>query len=254
LTVLAASRKAEIGIAVTWSDNGADISLTGAVPLDGPLRAKAAAFTQRGGIARLSWNGELIVQQHAPEQDFGGVRVVPPPGAFLQATAAGQDVLTKAVLRAVGPARQVVDLFAGCGTFSLPLASSAQVLAVEEAPDMLEALDAGWRQAKGLKQVTTEARDLFRRPLLPDELRRYQAIVIDPPRAGAEAQMIEIARSNVARIAAVSCNPASFARDAKILQGGGYRLDWIEVVDQFRWSAHVELVAQFTKDHIAPNA
>jgi 23S rRNA (uracil1939-C5)-methyltransferase len=247
LTVLAASRKAEIGIDVTWSNAGADISLSGVKPLDGPLRIEAAQFTAQHGIARLTWEGDLIAEQRAPVQMFGQTAVVPPAGAFLQATEAGQTGLQAAVLDAIGPARRVIDLFAGCGTFTLPIAENAQVHAVESSPEMLAALDAGWRQGQGLRRVSTEARDLFRRPLLPDELTKTDAIVIDPPRAGAEAQTVEIARSNIPRIAAVSCNPASFARDARILTDAGYVLTWIDVVDQFRWSAHVELAAQFTR-------
>ena len=115
---------------------------------------------------------------------------------------------------------------------------------------MVKALDQGWRQADGLKRVTTEARDLFRRPLLPDELKRFDAAVIDPPRAGAEAQVSELAQSQIGRIAFVSCNPVTFARDAKTLLSAGYRLEWVQVVDQFRWSTHVELAAAFKAPHI----
>lgn len=250
LTVMGASRKAEIAISVTWTAAGADIAVTGGKPLDGPFRAEAAGFTQRHHVARLVWDGDLIAEQNAPVQDFGGVAVVPPPGAFLQATQHGQEALTQAVQRAVGSARRVADLFAGCGTFSLPLAHKSEVHAVESEPDMLAAMDAGWRRMPGLKMLTTEARDLFRRPLLPEELRYFDVVVIDPPRAGAEAQVRQIAQSQIKRIAAVSCNPTSFARDAKILTDAGFALDWIEVVDQFRWSSHVELAAQFSKGHI----
>ena len=156
-----------------------------------------------------------------------------------------------AVRDAVGDARRIADLFAGCGTFTLPLAEGAEVHAVEGAAPMLAALDHGWRGAAGLKRVTTEARDLFRRPLLPDELARVDAVVIDPPRAGAEAQVAELAHAAVPVIAYVSCNPVTFARDARTLVAAGYRLDWVQVVDQFRWSAHVELVARFSRAHIA---
>jgi 23S rRNA (uracil1939-C5)-methyltransferase len=144
----------------------------------------------------------------------------------------------------------VVDLFAGAGTFALPLAKHAEVRAVEGEATMTRALDHGWREAAGLHRVTSETRDLFRRPLLPDELNRFAAVVIDPPRAGAEAQIAELARSSVRRIAHVSCNPATFARDAKTLIQAGYRLDWVQVVDQFRWSPHVELAGAFTKSDI----
>ena len=143
-------------------------------------------------------------------------------------------------------ATRVADLFAGCGTFSLPLAEHADVHAVEGNGAMLTALDKGWRMAEGLKRVTTEARDLFRRPLMPDELARFDAVVIDPPRAGAEAQVSELAKSRIPVIAFVSCNPVTFARDARLLVDAGWRLDWVQVVDQFRWSPHVELVARIS--------
>lgn len=252
LTVIGASRKAEIAIAVTWTEAGADIVVTGGKPLDGPLRIELAGFTQTHPVARLVWDDELIATQHPPRHDFDGIAIEPPPGAFLQATKAGEAALLDGVRHAVGPADKIVDLFAGCGTFSLPLARQAEVHAVESAPDMLQALDQGWRRAEGLKKVTTEARDLFRRPLLRDELRRYDAAVIDPPRAGAEAQCRLLAESDIGRIAFVSCNPVTFARDARILTDAGYILDWIQIVDQFRWSAHVELAAAFRRDHIEP--
>jgi 23S rRNA (uracil1939-C5)-methyltransferase len=173
--------------------------------------------------------------------------VVPPPGAFLQATTEGEAALLAAVREIVGAAKRVADLFAGCGTFALPLAETAEVHAVEGEKAMTAALDKGWREAQGLKRVTSEARDLFRRPLMPDELSRFDAVVIDPPRAGAEAQIAELAQAAVPVIAHVSCNPVSFARDARTLVDAGYRLDWVQVVDQFRWSVHTELVAQFSR-------
>jgi 23S rRNA (uracil1939-C5)-methyltransferase len=142
----------------------------------------------------------------------------------------------------------VADLFAGVGTFALPLSERAEVHAVEGDPAMVAALEKGWRGAEGLKRVSTEARDLFRRPLELDELRGFDGVVIDPPRAGAEAQTAVLAKSRVPVIAAVSCNPVTFARDARVLVAGGYRLDWVQVVDQFRWSSHVELVARFSRN------
>ena len=182
-----------------------------------------------------------------PVQTFGRARVVPPPGAFLQATAEGAAALTAAVRDTVGAARRVADLFAGCGTFSLPLAETAEIHAVEGDPPMLAALDAGWRATPGLKAVTTEARDLFRRPLTPGELDRFDAVVIDPPRAGAQAQAQALAAARTPVIAAVSCNPVTFARDAAILVAGGYRLEDLQVIDQFRWSGHVEIAAAFRR-------
>jgi 23S rRNA (uracil1939-C5)-methyltransferase len=152
-----------------------------------------------------------------------------------------------AVEEITAKASRIVDLFAGAGTFTLPLATCAEVHAVEGEAEMIAALDRGWREGKGLKRVTSEARDLFRRPLEPDELRKFDAAVIDPPRAGAEAQIATLAASEIKVIAMVSCNPVTFARDAVTLQKAGFTLDWVQVVDQFRWSAHVEVVGSFTR-------
>lgn len=184
----------------------------------------------------------------APMQRFGRALVAPPPGAFLQATPEGEAALLVTVRQALGNARRITDLFAGVGTFSLPLAEQAEVHAVEAEAAMMAALDKGWRLAEGLKRVSVQTRDLFRRPLEPDEFKGVDAVVIDPPRAGAEAQFETLARSGVPVIVAVSCNPATFARDAKLLISGGYRLDWVQGIDQFRWSSHVELVARFLFD------
>ena len=149
---------------------------------------------------------------------------------------------------ALGPQRRIVDLFAGVGTFALPLATEMEVHAVEGDRDMIAALELAARHAEGLRRVTTEARDLFRRPLEPDELKGFTGAVIDPPRAGAEAQTERLAQSSkIPVIAAVSCNPVTFARDARMLAAAGYVLDWVQVVDQFRWSTHVELVARFSR-------
>lgn len=249
LAVAGTSRKAALNVTVTESTEGLDVSVTGGKALDGPLRIALAALCETYRLARLTWDDELIGMRMPPAQVMGAARVVIPPGAFLQATQHGQDTLTKLVQEIVGDAKAVVDLFAGCGTFALPLAEKAEVLAVEGAPDMVAALDAGWRQARGLKKVAAVARDLFRRPLLPDELARFDAAVIDPPRAGAAAQIAELAKAQTPRIAHVSCNPQTFARDAATLINAGYVLDWVQPVDQFRWSAHVELVGAFRLTH-----
>lgn len=248
LTQLAGSRSAEVQYAMTQSAIGVDLSVAGAKPLDDDLWPQLAAFADRHNLARLTWNGELIVTRNPPAQTFGGVPVVPPAGAFLQATDAGQAALIDGVDRALAGAKRVADLFAGCGTFTFPLARRADVTAVESDVPALSALDAAWRKATDLHQIRAEKRDLFRRPLMPDELRHFDGVVIDPPRAGCEAQAIELAASTVPVIAAVSCNPVTFARDAAILVKCGYRLAWVQVVDQFRWSPHVEVVAQFIRD------
>ncbi|QIE46131.1 class I SAM-dependent RNA methyltransferase [Pseudohalocynthiibacter aestuariivivens] len=246
LALHCASRKGTLSVAACLSTGGLDLHVTGGKPLDGPLRIQLAQLAEAHDLARLSWEDETVTQREAPEQVFGAARVTPPPGAFLQATAEGEAALLADVIAATAGAQRIVDLFAGCGTFSLPLATGAQVHAVEGDAAMIAAIEAGWRKSSGLKQVSSEARDLFRRPLLPDELARFDAAVLDPPRAGAEAQVAELTRAQVPRIAYVSCNPVTFARDAATLVAAGYGLGQIRVVDQFRWSAHIELVADFT--------
>lgn len=235
---------------VTATLTGLDVAVSDGKPLDGPLRHGLAQICEGLKLARLSWDGEVVAMRAPPVIDFGMAQVSPPPGAFLQATEHGQGILTAAVLEITQGARRVIDLFAGCGTFSLPLAQFAEVHAVEGDAMMLASLDAGWRHGRGLKMLTTEARDLFRRPLMPDEMTKAQAIVLDPPRAGAETQIAELVKIKTAKIAYVSCNPLSFARDAARLVAAGYALDWVQVVDQFRWSTHVELAACFTSPHM----
>ncbi|WP_037314647.1 class I SAM-dependent RNA methyltransferase [Ruegeria halocynthiae] len=245
LALLGGSRKGVLAVTLTLSEGGLDVAVTGGKPLDGPLELTLGQATEQHGLARLSWDGEVIAMRQPPVQRFGLAGVVPPPGAFLQATKDGEQALLQAVLQATQGARRVADLFAGSGTFSLPLAQSAEVHAVEGEAAMTQALDQGWRRAQGLKRVTPEARDLFRRPLMPDELKSFDAVVLDPPRAGAEAQVAELAKALRPVIAYVSCNPVTFARDAKTLVNAGYTLEWVQVVDQFRWSSHTELAARF---------
>ncbi|WP_109313793.1 class I SAM-dependent RNA methyltransferase [Ruegeria sp. AU67] len=246
LAILGGSRKGVLAVTLTLSEAGLDVAVKGGKPLDGPLELALAQATEKHGLARLSWDGEVIAMRQPPVQRFGQANVVPPPGAFLQATKDGEQALLKAVSEAVGGSKRIVDLFAGSGTFSLPMAEGTEVHAVEGEAAMTQALDQGWRRAQGLKRITTEARDLFRRPLMPDELKSFDAVVIDPPRAGAEAQVTELAQALRPVIAYVSCNPVTFARDAKILVNAGYTLEWVQVVDQFRWSSHTELAARFT--------
>lgn len=246
LVSVGASRKAEMKLTVTTVLQGVDVAAVGGKPLDDSLRGILPEIAVRYGLIRLSWDGEIVCASEPPLVAFGSTRVSPPPGAFLQATLQGEQALQHAVLEAVGAPVKVADLFAGCGTFALPIARSGEVLAVEGAGDLLAALDVGWRKSPGLKRVETERRDLFRRPMLPEELTDFDAVVIDPPRAGAQAQTRELAKAQIPTIAFVSCNPVTFARDAKTLCDAGYAIDWMQVVDQFRWSSHVELVAKFT--------
>lgn len=248
VAALGASRKGEPKLAVTLTETGLDVTLEGTKPLDGPTRLAAAALAASAGLARLSWGGEPVAAPRTPVLTMGLARLTPPPGGFLQATREGEAALLAFVRQALGPARRVADLFAGAGTFALPLAETAEVHAVESDAPHLAALEAAWRGAGGrLKRITLERRDLFRRPLRPEELKRIDAAVFDPPRAGAAAQSEQLAKAPLARLAAVSCNPETFARDARTLIDGGWRLDRALPVDQFRWSPHVELAAAFSR-------
>ena len=245
LAVAGGSRKGELNVSVTLSDGGLDVAVRDGKPLDRNLEVALAQQAEALDLARLSWDGEVIAMRRAPGQIFGPARVVPPPGAFLQATPQGEAALLRAVMEITEGASKIADLFAGCGTFALPLARRAEVLAVEGDRAMIAALDRGWREAQGLKRVEGVTRDLFRNPLLRDEFKGIDAVVIDPPRAGAEAQVTELAEARVPVIAHVSCNPVTFARDAARLIAAGYAMGPVRVVDQFRWSSHVELVAGF---------
>ncbi|MEM7238696.1 MAG: class I SAM-dependent RNA methyltransferase [Pseudomonadota bacterium] len=248
LVMTGASRKGEIRLALTATSAGVDLSITDAKEMDGPGRALLAGAANRAGLARLSWNDDVAVTRRSPSTTFGRARVGIPAGGFLQATEEGQTALIAAVTEAVDGSAMVVDLYAGAGTFSLPLAASADIRAFEADPVAVDALDRAWRVTEGMRSVVAQRRNLVRRPLLPAEFSGVDAVVIDPPRAGARAQFEHLATSGVRRIASVSCNPATFARDARILIDGGYSLDWIQPVDQFRWAAHVELAAQFTRE------
>lgn len=245
LASLGGSRKGELSVLVTACHQGLDVRVTGGRPLDPTEEMQLAALARDHRCARIAWDDEVLTLRPA-EQVMGAARVVPPPGAFLQATPQGEAALLGAVTEIVGNAAFVIDLFAGCGTFALPLAQAARVHAVEGDRAMTVALDKGWRMAQGLRLVTTQVRDLFREPIIVEDLSRFDAAVIDPPRAGAEAQIRQLALARTPKIAHVSCNPVTFARDAATLVAAGYSLDWVQVVDQFRWSTHVELVASFT--------
>ena len=250
LVKIGGSRTQELSFTVTRSDAGSDVVADGGKPLDAALRMELARAVETFGFARLKWGDEVVALRANPIQQIGSARVVPPPGAFLQATDHGQERLVALVKEALGPQKKIVDLFAGCGTFALPLAEGAEIHAVEGDAEMMSALDKAARQTPGLKKVSVETRDLFRRPLELDEFKHVTGVVIDPPRAGAEAQIIPLSASRVPVIAMVSCNPATFARDAKSLIEGGYHLEWVSVVDQFRWSSHVELVGCFRLAHM----
>lgn len=241
-------KKRDIRISVNDTDTGLDIVLHAEGVDEFAILPELA---ERAGVlpdlARLSLNDMPVMCPRKPVMRFGAVSLTPPPGAFLQASGEGEVALTQLVLEALGEAGRIADLFAGCGTFSFPAAAHAQLVAVEGDAAMVEALDHAARHAQGIRKFKALRRDLFRSPLSSDELKPFDAVIFDPPRAGGVAQASEIARSTVQRVAAVSCAPATFARDARILIDGGFRLNWVAPVDQFRWSSHIELVAEFAR-------
>ncbi|CCV12389.1 class I SAM-dependent RNA methyltransferase [Mesorhizobium sp. STM 4661] len=232
---------------VTVTGSGLDVAAHESGKLGENQRRVASNFVIAEGLARLSVDGEIIVEPKKPVVLFGGVAVALPPGAFLQATEAAEQAMAGIVGLHLSRAKKVADLFAGCGSFALRLAAKSEVHAVEGDAPALAALDRASRFASGLKRVTSERRDLFRRPLTFKELNVFDGLVFDPPRAGAEDQSKQIARSDVPLVAAVSCNPVTLARDLRILIDGGYALKSVTPIDQFLWSPHVEAVALLEK-------
>lgn len=237
-----------LDIAVTAIEAGLDVDIRGHGPVSEIGRTGLIDAAARLDLARLSLHGDTIVERRPPAIVMGRARVVPPPASFLQATAAGEEALAGIALAACEGARRVADLFAGCGAFALRLAEAREVHAVDSDGPALAALDRAARHTPGLRRVTTEVRHLFQRPLLAPELERYDAIVMDPPRAGAEAQARQLAAARVATIVSISCDAGTFARDAATLAGAGYRLDSVNLVDQFKYSAHVEITGVFRRD------
>lgn len=234
-------------LAVTATASGLDIAASGSGTMGDRQRRSAADFAIAQKFARLSVDGEIVVEPRKPAVLFGDVAVNVPPGVFLQATQAAEGAMAALVQGHLVRARKVADLFSGCGSFALRLAGKAEVHAVESDAAALAALDNGFRFATGLRRVTSERRDLFRRPLTFKELNAFDGLVFDPPRVGAEDQSKQIARSDVPLVAAVSCNPVTLARDLAILLEGGYRLSTVVPIDQFLWSPHVEAVALLEK-------
>jgi 23S rRNA (uracil1939-C5)-methyltransferase len=242
-TVLRANETAELLATVT--DTGIDLALTLKRKREADLLMGLSALASALKLTRLSWNGEDVAIAATPSLRVGRFSVSLPPGAFLQPTKEGERWLQQLVLDAAKGARSVADLFAGCGTFTLALAEHHAVHAADSVGPQVDAVLAAARL--GRARVTGETRDLFRRPLLATELARFDAVVLDPPRPGAMAQVKTLAQSKVAKVLYVSCNAASFARDARTLADGGYRLERVHPVDQFLWSPHVELFAEFSR-------
>jgi len=234
-----------LDIQVTAADDGLDVDVRGSGPLSPARSAALARVAQQQRLVRLTRHGELVAQAAQPMLTVGRAQVPLPPGAFLQATQAGEDALARLVVEHAGKARRVADLFCGIGTFALRLAERARVTAADSDGAAIKALQSA--RGSGLKPIEAAQRDLFRRPLVAAELKGFDAVVFDPPRQGAEAQARELAKSEVPVVVGVSCDTTTFARDATLLVQGGYRLSRVTAVDQFRYSFHVEIVGKFEK-------
>jgi 23S rRNA (uracil1939-C5)-methyltransferase len=236
-----------LDIHVTGTTNGLDIDVRGSGPLDPKRLAALAKAAASGPIARITRHGEMVTQTRAPAIRMGKALVQLPPGPFLQATEAGEETLAGLVVLRAGKAKAVADLFCGLGPFALRLAETCRVTAIDSDQPAIDALARAAQSTPGLKPVAAQKRDLFRGPLSAQELNSFDAIVFDPPRQGAELQAREIAKSKCRNVIAVSCNAATFARDAALLIAGGYRLERVTPVDQFKYTAHVEMVGQFVR-------
>jgi 23S rRNA (uracil1939-C5)-methyltransferase len=236
-----------LDIHVTGATNGLDIDVRGSGPLDAKRLSALAKVAASGPVARITRHGEMVTQTQPPTLRMGKALVQLPPGPFLQATQAGEETLGGLVVLHAGKAKTIADLFCGLGPFALRLAESCRVTATDSDQAAIEALARAAQSTPGLKPVTAVKRDLFRGPLSAQELSSFDAVVFDPPRQGAEAQAREIAKSKCKNVIAVSCNAATFARDAAILIGAGYRLKHVTPVDQFKYTAHVEIVGHFVR-------
>lgn len=239
-----------LDIHVTATDSGLDVDLRGAAVPSSKQTTALARLAEQQRLVRVTRNGELILQSEQPLLKVGRAMVPLPPGAFLQATAEGEATLARLVTTHIGESKKlkrVADLFSGIGTFALRLAETARVTAIDTENAAIRSLERAVAMTSGLKAVETQTRDLFRSPLMAIELKNYDAVVFDPPRQGAEAQARELGLSKVPVVVAVSCDATTFARDARTLIDGGYKLVSVTPVDQFRYSHHVEMVAKFVR-------
>ena len=234
-----------LDIQFTATDSGLDVDVRGSGPLPSRLIATLSRVAEQHDLARLTRHGELVLMRAPPTIGIGAAQVTLPPGSFLQATVAGEQALAALVADHCKRAKHIADLFCGVGPFALRLATKSRISAFDSDAGAVTALQKAATSTSGLKPVKAESRDLFRRPLVPQELRDFDAIVFDPPRQGAQAQAIQLAASKIPVVVAVSCNVATFVRDARILIDGGYQIEGVTPVDQFRHTPHVELVARF---------
>jgi 23S rRNA (uracil1939-C5)-methyltransferase len=236
-----------LDIQITATDNGLDVDVRGSGPLPAVTIAMLSRVAEQHRLARLTRHGELVLMRTPPTIAIGAAQVTLPPGSFLQATVAGEEALAALVAGHCRRAKHIADLFCGVGPFALRLAAKSRISAFDSDAGAVTALQKAATSTSGLKPIKAEARDLFRRPLMPQELRDYDTVVFDPPRQGAQAQAQQLAASKIPAVVAVSCNVATFARDARILIDGGYAIEEVTPVDQFRHTPHVELVARFVR-------
>ncbi len=236
-----------LDIQITAANEGLDVDVRGAGPLPSATIDQLSGVARRHKLARLTRHGELVLMRMPPQIDIGRAKLALPPGSFLQATVAGEETLAALVIKYCGKAKRVLDLFCGVGPFALRLAATAHIAAFDSDGAAVAALRKAVASTPGLKPVKAEARDLFRRPLMPQEMRDFGAALFDPPRQGADNQARQLAASTIPVIVAVSCNQATFARDARILIDGGYVIEGVTPVDQFRHTPHVEVVAKFSR-------
>jgi len=236
-----------LDIAVTSTAQGLDVDLRGSGALQEDEARALVALAEALDLARLSNHGRILALRRRPMIAVGKAKLSPPPGGFLQATAQGEEDIASLALQAIGKAKRVADLFCGSGAFALRLCEGARVDAFDENAEAIAALEEAVRTLTGAKPVAAHRRNLFDNPLRADELEAFDAVVFDPPRVGAAAQASELARSQVPAVVAISCNPQSFARDARVLIDGGFALEQVTPIDQFRYAAHVELVAVFKR-------
>jgi 23S rRNA (uracil1939-C5)-methyltransferase len=241
------NRLGDCDVALTTADNGLDVAVKVERKIAEEQLPKLAVLVGELKLLRLTVNGGLVATQGTPVIAMGKGLVHLPPGSFLQATKQGEETLSALVLAALGKSKSVADLFCGIGPFALRIANHAKVLAVDTDKPAINALAQAVRLTPGIKPLKTEVRDLMREPVVVSELKEFDAVVFDPPRAGAEAQAKQLAKSAVKTVIAVSCDPASFARDAEILINGGYKLKSLTAVDQFKYTSHVETVGVFSR-------
>jgi len=241
-------------IGVTATLDGLDVDLRGSGPLELSETRKIARTAEQFDLARVSNHGAVVIERRPPRVAFGEALVALPPGGFLQATEAGEERLAEFAEAAFKEAKKVADLFCGAGAFALRLAKRREVFAADSHPASIAALERGAATAPGLRKIVAETRDLFRRPLRAEELSSFDGALFDPPRAGAEAQAREFVASALPLVVAVSCNAATFARDARLLVEGGFRLESVAPLDQFRLSPHVEIAAVFRRPRAKPRA